>query len=79
LPTSVPETALLELKRLVSEANSRFKKEATIETCSSLIAIQKVIEPLLHHLQDSWVAASSTQEEVPTNDDVPEASIGQYI
>ena len=78
LDPSVPQKAILELQRLVVEADERFKQDSTIEACSSLAAIPAVLEPLINHLQHTWL--TTTGLAVPGCGKAEEAaSPGQYL
>jgi len=78
LDPSVPQKAILELQRLVDEADKRFKQDSTIEACSSLVAIPAVLEPLINHLQHTWL--TTTGLEAPGSGMAEEAAQpGQYL
>ena len=74
---AVPRKALLELQRLVEEADQRFKEDSPIEACSSLVAIPAVLDPLVQHLQSVWVTLANGMS--PTDAASDEFPPGQYL
>ena len=74
---AVPRKALLELQRLVEEADQRFKEDSPIEACSSLVAIPAVLDPLVQHLQSVWVTLANGMP--PTDETSADLPPGQYL
>lgn len=66
--------ALRELKRLATEALRRFEHDALIEAMSSLAAIPTVLNPLLSHVQQTWISSV-----VPSIDEGNEDQCGGYL